>query len=74
MLVQAHPDLVDSRNIYDANGLHIASLNDNLEVIKYLVNDLDFDINSTDEDGDGVLYYANDTETTELLESLGAEN
>ncbi|WP_157147259.1 ankyrin repeat domain-containing protein [Brachyspira pilosicoli] len=74
MLVQAHPDLVDSRNIYDANGLHIASLNDNLEVIKYLVNDLDFDINSTDEDGDGVLYYANDTETTDLLESLGAEN
>ena len=49
-------------------------MNDNLEVIKYLVNDLDFDINSTDEDGDGVLYYANDTETTELLESLGAEN
>lgn len=74
MLVQVHPDLVDSKNIYDANGLHIASLNDNLEVIKYLVNDLGFDINSTDEDGDGVLYYANDTETTELLESLGAEN
>ena len=74
MLVQAHPDLIDSRNIYDANGLHIASLNDNIEVIKYLVNDLGFDINSTDEDGDGVLYYANDAETTELLESLGAEN
>ena len=74
MLVQAHPDLIDSRNIYDANGLHIASLNDNLEVIKYLVNDLGFDINSTDEDGDSVLYYANDSETIELLESLGAEN
>ena len=74
MLVQEHPDLVDSKNIYDANGLHIASLNDNIEVIKYLVNDLGFDINSTDEDGDGVLYYANDSETIELLESLGAEN
>ena len=74
MLVQTYPDLIDSKNIYDANGLHIASLNDNLEVIKYLVNDLGFDINSTDEDGDGVLYYANDSETIELLESLGAEN
>ncbi len=73
ILVETHPDLVDSRNLYDLNGLYIASFNDNLEVIKYLVNDLGFDIKSTDEDGDGVLYYTDDAETTELLESLGAE-
>ena len=73
MLVQADPNLVDSQNMYDANGLHMAALNDNIEVFDYLVNTLGMDINSTDEDGDGVLYYANDDETIEKLKELGAE-
>ncbi|WP_297207602.1 ankyrin repeat domain-containing protein [uncultured Brachyspira sp.] len=73
MLVQADPDLVNSKNPYDANGLHMAALNDNVEVFEYLVNDLGIDINSTDEDGDGVLYYANEDEAIEKLKELGAE-
>ncbi|WP_297298774.1 ankyrin repeat domain-containing protein [uncultured Brachyspira sp.] len=73
MLVQADPDLVDTKNIYDANGLHMAALNDNVEVFEYLVKDLGIDINSTDEDGDGVLYYADEDESIEKLKELGAE-
>ncbi len=73
MLVQADPDLVDSKNIYDANGLHMAALNNNVEVFEYLVNDLGIDINSTDEDGDGVLYYADEDAAIEKLKELGAE-
>lgn len=73
MLVQSNPDLVDTKNIYDANGLHMAALNNNIEVFEYLVNDLGIDINSTDEDGDGVLYYADEDESIEKLKELGAE-
>ncbi|MEI0606439.1 ankyrin repeat domain-containing protein [Brachyspira pulli] len=73
MLVQSNPDLVDTQNIYDANGLHMAALNNNVEVFEYLVKDLGIDINSTDEDGDGVLYYADEDEAIEKLKELGAE-
>ncbi|MEI0529800.1 ankyrin repeat domain-containing protein [Brachyspira intermedia] len=73
MLVQSDSDLVNSKNMYDANGLHMAALNDNVEVFEYLVNDLGIDINSTDEDGDGVLYYANEDAALEKLRELGAE-
>ena len=73
MLVQADPDLANSKNIYDANGLHMAALNDNVEVFEYLVRDLGIDINSTDEDGDGVLYYANEDTALDKLRELGAE-
>ena len=73
MLVESNPYLADSKNIYDANGLHMAALNDNVEVFEYLVNDLGIDINSTDEDGDGVLYYANEDSSIEKLKELGAE-
>lgn len=51
MLIQADPDIVNSTRIYDANGLHVAASNNNTDVFEYLVRDLGFDINSTDEDG-----------------------
>ncbi|WP_157154008.1 ankyrin repeat domain-containing protein [Brachyspira murdochii] len=73
MLVQYDPDIVSSKNMYDANGLHMAALNNNTEVFEYLVRDLGFDINSTDEDGDGVLYYADEDDAIEKLKELGAE-
>ncbi len=46
---------------------------DNVEVFEYLVNDLGIDINSTDEDGDGVLYYANKDAAIKKLKELGAK-
>ena len=52
MLVEFDSDLVDSKNIFEANGLHVAAMYDNVEVFEYLVNDLGIDINSTDRDGD----------------------
>ena len=73
MLVNFDSDLVNSQNMYDANGLHMAALYDNVEVFEYLVNDLGIDINSTDEDGDGVLYYANKDAALEKLRELGAK-
>ena len=73
MLVEFDSDLVNSQNMYDANGLHMAALYDNVEVFEYLVNDLGIDINSTDEDGDGVLYYANKDAALEKLRELGAK-
>ncbi|MEI0549898.1 ankyrin repeat domain-containing protein [Brachyspira intermedia] len=73
MLVEFDSDLVNSQNMYDANGLHMAALYDNVEVFEYLVNDLGIDINSTDEDGDGVFYYANKDAALEKLRELGAE-
>ncbi|WP_295154168.1 ankyrin repeat domain-containing protein [uncultured Brachyspira sp.] len=73
MLAEFDTDLIYSENIYKANGLHIAALNDNIEVFEYLVNTLGIDINSKDEDGDGVLYYANENGAIEKLKELGAE-
>ena len=73
MLVEFDSDLVDSKNIYQGNGLHVAAMYDNVEVFEYLVNNLGIDINSTDEDGDGVLYYANEDAALEKLRELGAE-
>ena len=73
MLVQSDSDLVDSKNIFEANGLHAAAMYENVEVFEYLVNTLGFDINSTDGDGDGVLYYAEKDEAIEKLKELGAE-
>ena len=73
MLVNFDSDLINSQNMYDANGLHMAALYDNVEVFEYLVNDLGIDINSTDEDGDGVLYYANKDAALEKLRELGAK-
>ena len=46
---------------------------ENVEVFEYLVNTLGFDINSTDGDGDGVLYYAEKDEAIEKLKELGAK-
>ncbi|MEI0490808.1 ankyrin repeat domain-containing protein, partial [Brachyspira pulli] len=73
MLVNFDSNLVNSQNMYDANGLHMAALYDNVEVFEYLVNDLGIDINSTDEDGDGVLYYANKDAAIKKLKELGAK-
>lgn len=71
-LVQKYPDFVYWKNSYGANGLHMAVLQGNISVFDYLVNDLKIDINSTDYDGDGVLYYAKNEETREALIKLGA--
>ena len=51
----------------------MASLYGNISVLDYLVNDLKIDINSTNDDGYGVLYYAKDEETEEALIKLGAK-
>ena len=72
-LIQKYPDFVNWEN-YGANGLHIASSNGNISVLDYLVNDLKMDINSTDDKGRGVLYYAKDEETEDALIKLGAKN
>ncbi len=71
-LIQKYPDFVNWEND-GANGLHIASSNGNISVFDYLVNDLKIDINSTNYEGKGVLYFANDEETEEALIKLGAE-
>ena len=73
MLVEFDSDLVDSQDRFGLNGLHMAAWNDNVEVFEYLVNDLGMDINSTDEHGNGVLYYAIEYATLEKLRELGAE-
>ncbi|MEI0538587.1 ankyrin repeat domain-containing protein [Brachyspira pulli] len=73
MFLEFYPDLVNSLNVYGSNGLHIAAGSNNVEVFEYLVNTLGFDINSTDGDGDGVLYYAEKDEAIEKLKELGAE-
>ena len=72
-LIQKYPDFVNWENSYGANGLHMAALQGNISVFDYLVNDLKIDINSTDDEGDGVLSYAKDEETEEALEKLGAK-
>ena len=71
-LIQKYPDFVNWEN-YGANGLHMASLNGNISVFDYLVNDLKIDINSTNDGGEGVLNYAKNEETEEALIKLGAE-
>ncbi|WP_288622013.1 ankyrin repeat domain-containing protein [uncultured Brachyspira sp.] len=71
-LIQKYPDFVNWEND-GANGLHIASSNGNISVFDYLVNDLKIDINSTNYEGKGVLYFANDEETEEALIKLGAK-
>ncbi|KLI43651.1 ankyrin [Brachyspira hyodysenteriae] len=73
MLVEFDSDLVDSQDRFGLNGLHMAAWNDNVEVFEYLINDLGMDINSTDEHGNGVLYYATEYATLEKLRELGAE-
>ena len=71
-LIQKYPDFVNWEND-GANGLHMASLNGNISVLDYLVNDLKIDINSRNDVGEGVLYYAKDEETEEALIKLGAK-
>ena len=73
MLVEFDSDLVDSQDRFDANGLHIAARNDNVEVFEYLINDLSIDVNSTNEYGEKVLDYAEKYETIEKLKELGAK-
>ena len=76
-LIQKYPDFVNWKNDFGANGLHMAALHGNIPVLDYLVNDLKIDINSTDDDGKGVLYYvkqyAKDEETEDALIKLGAK-
>ena len=72
-LIQKYPDFVNWENSYGANGLHMAALNGNISVLDYLVNDLKIDINSTNDEGEGVLYFAKNEETEEALIKLGAE-
>ena len=72
-LIQKYPDFVNWKNDFGANGLHMAALQGNIPVLDYLVNDLKMDINSTDDDGDGILDYARGDETEEALIKLGAK-
>lgn len=71
-LIQKYPDFVNWEND-GANGLHMAASHGNISVFDYLVNDLKIDINSTNYEGKGVLYFANDEETEEALIKLGAK-
>ena len=71
-LIQKYPDFVNWEND-GANGLHIASSNGNISVFDYLVNDLKIDINSTNYEGQGVLYCAKNEETKDALIKLGAK-
>ena len=71
-LIQKYPDFVNWEK-GEKNGLHMASLYGNISVLDYLVNDLKMDINATDDDGYGVLYYAKDEKTAEALKKLGAK-
>ncbi len=61
-LIQKYPDFVNWKNPQGANGLHMAALYGNISVFDYLVNDLKIDINSTNDEGKGVLYYAKDND------------
>ena len=73
-LIQKYPDFVNWKNDFGVNGLHIAAFHGNIPVLDYLVNDLKIDINSTNYEGKGVLYYARDEEETEdALIKLGAK-
>ena len=72
-LIQKYPDFVNWEND-GANGLHMAASHSNISVFDYLVNDLKIDINSRNDVGEGVLYYAKkDEETEEALIKLGAK-
>lgn len=71
-VVEKYPDYVYWKTSYGANGLHMASLSGNISVFDYLVNDLGLDINSSDNNGDNVLYYSKDAKTSEALLRLGA--
>ena len=77
-LIQKYPDFVNWENSQGANGLHMAALHGNISVFDYLVNDLKIDINSTDDEGKGVLHYATDyniyyEEIEDALIKLGAK-
>ena len=73
-LIQKYPDFVNWEDSYGANGLHMAAFHGNIPVLDYLVNDLKIDINSRNDVGEGVLYYANkDGKTEEALIKLGAK-
>ena len=61
-LIQKYPNFVNWESNFGANGLHMAALNGNISVFDYLVNDLKIDINSTNYEGKGVLYYAKDND------------
>ena len=71
-LIQKYPDFVNWEND-EKNGLHMASFNGNISVFDYLVNDLKIDINSTNDEGEGVLDYAKNEETKDALIKLGAK-
>ena len=71
-LIQKYPDFVNWEKD-EKNGLHMASLYGNISVLDYLVNDLKIDINSTNDEGEGVLDYAKNEETKDALIKLGAK-
>ena len=71
-LIQKYPNFVNWEND-GANGLHMSSFNGNISVFDYLVNDLKIDINSTNDEGEGVLDYAKNEETKDALIKLGAK-
>ena len=73
-LIQKYPNFVNWESDFGENGLHMEALHGNISVFDYLVNDLKIDINSTNYEGKGVLYYANrDEEIEDALIKLGAK-
>ena len=72
-LIQKYPNFVNWKSDFGANGLHMAASQDNISVFDYLVNDLKIDINSTNYEGQGVLYCAKNEETKDALIKLGAK-
>ncbi|WP_300485411.1 ankyrin repeat domain-containing protein [uncultured Brachyspira sp.] len=73
MLIEKYPDLINSKNRAGADGFLSAVSGGNTEVLEYLVKDLGMDMESVDEDGDGILYYADDDKIIEKLRELGAD-
>ena len=73
-LIQKYPNFVNWESDFGENGLHIAASHGNISFFDYLVNDLKIDINSTNDEGKGVLHYANrDEEIEDALIKLGAK-
>lgn len=78
ILIQAGGDYKFTDVQFDGvNLLHIASAEDHLDIVKYFVEELNFDVNAVDNKGNSSLFYAMLFESVEIAEYLicrGAKN
>lgn len=78
ILIQAGGDYKFTDVQFDGvNLLHIASAEDHLDIVKYFVEELNFDVNAVDNKGNSSLFYAILFEAFEIAEYLichGAKN